>query len=998
MAGFKARARALDMLGRQQIAGVPTAISELFKNAHDAYADNVIVDYFRSDKLFVLRDDGYGMTRNDFEDKWLTLGTESKFVSTIDKTLPEVTDKSRRPVMGEKGIGRLAIASLGDHVLILTRAARKDGLHDLVMSFVYWRLFEIPGINLDQVVIPIKEISGGQLPDENDFNELCLEIENNIDSLYRQGYISDQEQTDLKKPLSSIHLAANKIDKYVSGPSLSGIGHGTWFIISPANELIEASIDGKYDDTDGAKSRETPIKEMLLGFCNTMFLPNGKGPIIHTSFRDHKSDEYYDDLINDKEFWTINDYEKADQRIKGAIDEYGQFKGEVTVYGKTYNNHIINWKGNNGVKTQCGPFNIQFGYIQGNPSDTMLSPDNFALMTSKLEKISGLYLYRDDIRILPYGDSAHDYLKLEERRNKGNAYYFFSYRRMFGAISITRQDNPNLTEKAGREGLRENMAYKQFISILQNLFIQLAADFFRDSNKYPAGPNADFFIRQKDLLMKKYKAQKIYEASAKAKKDTFQKSLNALFEKINANTYKDQIESIFNQLNRDMDICNSISDPDEASSFFIRLEQKARASLDGVVAEYTLKQPRGFQPGKRTMQDYETYLSWYEKATEEVFNPASAKLDDAIANYQQSMKFNISRRKRLEVAVDDTISRCQKETKSETSEVQKAVKNITEEVISVSNSYLAEYDAKIRQIQDELSKIDPYSLDDSTLIRERTRMEEELMTSADAINSKIANIKRQLDSITLDGDASNMDALDLYAEEVESLRAQLNADLELSQLGLAVSAIQHEFQHTVDNIKHQIKKFKAWADVNDGLKSIYSSFRVNFEHLDSYLGLFAPLNRRLYREEVEIYGNDTYKFVKDVFYSRISENRHNIALDCSKAFAQNTITGYPSTFYPVFVNIVDNAIFWLKDANLEEKKIYMDADSNGNMYISNNGPSIDIRDWERIFENGFSKKPSGRGMGLYLSREVLQRSGYNIKVIEPREGYNVSFMIFKEEK
>ena len=31
MATFKARARALDMLGRQQIAGVPTAINELLR-------------------------------------------------------------------------------------------------------------------------------------------------------------------------------------------------------------------------------------------------------------------------------------------------------------------------------------------------------------------------------------------------------------------------------------------------------------------------------------------------------------------------------------------------------------------------------------------------------------------------------------------------------------------------------------------------------------------------------------------------------------------------------------------------------------------------------------------------------------------------------------------------------------------------------------------------------------------------------------------------------
>jgi len=78
MADFKARARTLEMLGRQQIAGIPTAISELFKNAHDAYADRVEVDYYRSDGLFVLRDDGIGMTRKDFEERWLTLGTDSQ--------------------------------------------------------------------------------------------------------------------------------------------------------------------------------------------------------------------------------------------------------------------------------------------------------------------------------------------------------------------------------------------------------------------------------------------------------------------------------------------------------------------------------------------------------------------------------------------------------------------------------------------------------------------------------------------------------------------------------------------------------------------------------------------------------------------------------------------------------------------------------------------------------------------------------------------------------
>ncbi len=78
MAKFRTKARAVDMLGRQQIADASTAISELFKNAHDAYADHVEVDFFRSDTLLVIRDDGIGMTPDEFESNWLVLGTDSK--------------------------------------------------------------------------------------------------------------------------------------------------------------------------------------------------------------------------------------------------------------------------------------------------------------------------------------------------------------------------------------------------------------------------------------------------------------------------------------------------------------------------------------------------------------------------------------------------------------------------------------------------------------------------------------------------------------------------------------------------------------------------------------------------------------------------------------------------------------------------------------------------------------------------------------------------------
>ena len=164
MAKFRTKARAVDMLGRQQIADASTAISELFKNAHDAYADHVEVDFFRSDLLLVIRDDGIGMTLKEFESNWLVLGTDSK-VALPQGTQPHrLLNKLERAIMGEKGIGRLAIAFLGPQVLVLTRSARDDERDTLVMCHVHWGLFAQPSLNLDDIEIPIRCIAAGNLP------------------------------------------------------------------------------------------------------------------------------------------------------------------------------------------------------------------------------------------------------------------------------------------------------------------------------------------------------------------------------------------------------------------------------------------------------------------------------------------------------------------------------------------------------------------------------------------------------------------------------------------------------------------------------------------------------------------------------------------------------------------------------------------------------------------------------------------------------------------
>lgn len=114
---FQTRARTIDHLGREQIADVPTAVSELWKNAYDAYARAVSLHIFGKGKpVAAIFDDGTGMDRNQFIGKWLVVGTESK---VGDQTVPadERQGLAPRPKQGQKGIGRLSVAALGSTVL-----------------------------------------------------------------------------------------------------------------------------------------------------------------------------------------------------------------------------------------------------------------------------------------------------------------------------------------------------------------------------------------------------------------------------------------------------------------------------------------------------------------------------------------------------------------------------------------------------------------------------------------------------------------------------------------------------------------------------------------------------------------------------------------------------------------------------------------------------------------------------------------------------------------
>ena len=102
----------------------------------------------------------------------------------------------------------------------------------------------------------------------------------------------------------------------------------------------------------------------------------------------------------------------------------------------------------------------------------------------------------------------------------------------------------------------------------------------------------------------------------------------------------------------------------------------------------------------------------------------------------------------------------------------------------------------------------------------------------------------------------------------------------------------------------------------------------------------------------------------------------------------------------VLINLFDNACYWLETVDPAEREIRVTTDGNqGELIFSDSGPGVDPEDLPYIFEPFYSGKgQEGRGLGLYIARQLLERHGYGIEMADhqrrvlPGANFVVSFL------
>ena len=139
--------------------------------------------------------------------------------------------------------------------------------------------------------------------------------------------------------------------------------------------------------------------------------------------------------------------------MQGRFDACGRFTGSAQWHDGTSEDLDLPWPG--GARTDCGPFAVQWACL---PPIAQSKADTRPL-ARKLEHAGGIHLYRQGVRILPYGRPGHSLAE----------HPVLTDRCMYGIIELPPPPaEGGLQELAHREGLRDNAALREFRALLDH--------------------------------------------------------------------------------------------------------------------------------------------------------------------------------------------------------------------------------------------------------------------------------------------------------------------------------------------------------------------------------------------------------------------------------------------------------------------------------------------------------------------------------------------------
>lgn len=548
-------------------------------------------------------------------------------------------------------------------------------------------------------------------------------------------------------------------------------------------------------------------------------------------------------------------------------------------------------------------------------------------------------VYRNGLRVMPYGREDNDIFEIEKRRSLHAGRYFWSNRRTFGRVAITREGNPNLKDKAGREGIIDNKAAKIFRDLVENILIVTARKYFgSDSNLQK------IYLPEIQENRAKEKAEAELKKQRTRRRQQFRGNLKRLAPEMAA--CRVEIETLAAEL-RD----GRLENEGEILGMREQVQALRNRFKEFVLGEAprdlgTLEEQYGaYRRDQRAVAEGLTVLERSLVAALEAIKPRAPR-EIAYADLSSHAAF-IHRRLR----------KWREEAKSLLDAEQARLAALYEERTKL-------YHAKTFSLLEQVEQ-GTLSLSDclDKLEAEREKID---FDNAETFEPYIAALRSLQENIDLE-------TLAAYGMDMaEEMRSEMNRLHALAQLGITVEIIGHEIEGLemtvsagLNELPDNAKQTRAFHDIREAQ-----------DQLTDRLRFLSPLKLSGGGMRSKLDGAAAMRYIERFFRSSLRDQ--GIALTATPAFLNFSIFEYASRLFPVFINLIHNAAYWVRQSGQSQRRIVLDA-REGRIVVADDGPGVEEDDLKHLFTLFFTRKVrGGRGVGLYLCKANLAAGGHTI--------------------
>ncbi len=232
---------------------------------------------------------------------------------------------------------------------------------------------------------------------------------------------------------------------------------------------------------------------------------------------------------------------------------------------------------------------------------------------------------------------------------------------------------------------------------------------------------------------------------------------------------------------------------------------------------------------------------------------------------------------------------------------------------------------------------------------------------------------------------SNIDITDLKRAEQERERLrQIEADLahinRVTTMGELTASLAHEIKQPISAAVTDAKTCLRWLarDRPDIEEAREAASRI-IQDVTRASEIISRIRSLFKKEELQRESVDVNEVIEEMIALLRSEaGRYSISIRGELADALPKVMADRVQLQQVFMNLMLNGIEAMKDMSTAgELTIKSQQDDNGQLLISvgDTGAGLQAEQAEQIFNAFFSTKPQGTGMGLPISRSIIESHG-----------------------